>query len=227
MSDNLLELNIIRHSGQHVADLKAAGYEVVSPADFSEIKAMVEATGRGGQTPMLSLNRNDFTRKDAFWLFLTKDGQPVAGTAARYADLGGERFDSYLRRTSREQYGRDSDPIASIAPPVLDRISGRLIYLGELEVHPSRRGRVKLLYRLTRVLMGMAALKWPDFDVIYAFVPREHVKLADGYGFNWKIPRAITWADPVPKGRLNDHWLVAISRDDFAHFWSGPEAFDS
>ncbi len=226
MPDNLFELNIIRHCGTHVAELKGAGYDVVAPSDYAQIAEMVDITGRRKQTPMMSLNRNDFTRKDAFWLFLVKDGKPVAGTAARYTDLGGESFESYLRRTSREQYRRDTDPIAAIAPPVTDELNGRLIYFGELELHPEHRGKVKLLYRFSRVMMGMAALKWPDFDAMYAFVPKEHVKLADGYGFTWKVPRAITWADPVPKGRLNDHWLVAARRREFEHAWSGPDAFD-
>lgn len=226
MSDNLFELNVIRHCGRHVAELKQAGFDVVAPADFSEIAQLVQATGRRKQTPMLSLERNDFTRKDAFWLFLMQDGQPVAGTAALQIDLGGEGFDSYLRRTSRAQYGREGDPIRGIAPPVQDLLTGRLIYLGELELHPDHRGRVRQLYRFARVMMGMAALKWPDFDAFYAFVPKEHIKLADGYGFSWKVPRAITWADPVPKGRRNDHWLVASRRVDFEHGWAGDDPFD-
>ena len=226
MFRNLLELSLIRHSGQHVADLNAAGYEVVAPSDFAEISEMVSATGRNQQTPMMSLNRNDFTRNDAFWVFLLENGRPVAGTAARYTDLGGESFESYFRRTSREQYGRDKDPVDRIAAPVLERLDGRLIYLGELELHPEHRGRPRQLFRLTRVLMAMSVLKWPSFDAIYAFVPKHHVKLADGYGFSWKVPRAITWTDPPPLGRRDDHWLVATSRVDFEHAWSGPDTFD-
>ncbi|MEX0285128.1 MAG: hypothetical protein AB3N23_11005 [Paracoccaceae bacterium] len=226
MAQNLVELNIIRHSGKHLAELTAAGLEVVAPTDFAQIADMVEATGRNRQTPMLSLNRNDFTNRDAFWLFLMKDGQPIAGTAARYTDLGGESFDSYLRRTSKEQYGRQSDPILSVAPPVVSALQGRLIYLGELELHPDHRGRPWQLYRYARIMMGMAVLRWPNFNALYAFVPKQHLKLADGYGFSWKVPRAITWADPVPEGRLNDHWLVATFREDFAHAWSGEEPFD-
>jgi len=224
MADNLYELDIIRHCGTHHAELNAAGYDIVAPSDFADIGRMVDETGRRKQTPMMALNRNDFTRRDAFWLFLLHNGKPVAGTAARYTDLSGEPFQAYMRRTSREQYRRDKDPIVSIAEPVLQNVSGRLIYLGELELHPQHRGKVKLLYRFVRVLMGMAALKWPDFNMIYAFVPKEHVKLTDGYGFTWKVPRAITWTDPVPKGRLNDHWLVGTSRSDFLHAWSGKYA---
>jgi len=226
MQENLFELNVLRHSGTHVAELAAAGYDVVAPSNFGEISEMVAATGRNQQTPMMSLNRNDFTRRDAFWLFLVRDGKPIAGTAARYTDLAGESFDSFLRRTSREQYQRETDPIVSVAPPVMERLKGRLIYLGELELHPGHRGKARKLFRFAHVMMGMAALKWPEFEMMYAFVPKQHVKLADGYGFTWKVPRAITWSDPVPLGRLNDHWLVATSRVDFEHAWAGPNSMD-
>lgn len=227
MAASLSELNIIRHCSDHLSELAKEGYEVEAPDDFGRISDMVGRTGRRRQTPMMTLARNDFTRKDAFWFFLMRDSEPVAGTAAMYIDLGGESFDSYLRRTSQEQYHRDEDPIAAIAPPVNAHVQGRLIYLGELEMHPGHRGRPRTLFRFARVMMGLSALKWPEFDVMYAFVPKEHLKLADGYGFTWRVPRAITWAEPVPKGRLNDHWLVATSRDDFVHAWAGAKPFDS
>ena len=69
-----------------------------------------------------------------------------------------------------------------------------------------------------RMLQAMSALKWPHFEAMYAFIPANHVKLTDGYDFSWKIPAAITWKEPVPQGRLNDHW--AVDRVDFEHIWS-------
>lgn len=220
MFQNLVDLEILKRSSEHLQALQSEGYEVSAPRDYSLITNAVAKTGRKQQTPMLSLARNDFTRGDAFWLFLEKDGEPVAGCAAKFCDLKGEAFDAYLRRTSQAQYQRSTDPIVHVAKPVVDKLCGSLIYIGELEFSPEHRGKPKVLYAFLRLLQALAALKWPDFHAMYAILPNNHIKFSDGYGFNWKIPAAITWQEPIPAGRLNDHWIVAIDRLDFDHCWS-------
>ena len=216
----MVELDLAKRAEQYLQALHTVGFDLVAPEDYTLIEPMVRATGRATQTPMLSISRNDFTHGDAFWLFLTlSDGTIVGGCAARFYNLRGEEFESYLRRTSQSQYDRDRDPILSVAPPVARDIGGRLVYLGELEIHPEYRGRAKVLKSYFRMLQALAAMKW-DFDWMYAFVPNDHVKLTDVYGFTWKMPRAITWREPVPQGRRNDHWMVAISRRHFDHVWS-------
>lgn len=216
----MIELELTKRAGRYLQALQTLGFDLDAPDDFTKIELMVQATGRTMQTPMLSISRNDFTRGDAFWLFLTLSGSGVVGgCAARFYDLRGEEFEAYLRRTSRWQYDRDRDPILSVAPPVAREIGGRLVYLGELEIHPHYRGRTKVLKSYFRTLQALAAMKW-EFDWMYAFVPDDHVKLTDAYGFTWKMPRAITWREPMPQGRRNDHWMVAISRRHFEHIWS-------
>ena len=220
LPDNLIGLDIKLRCAQHLATVHAAGYDVYAPRDYEEIPGLVERTGRQKQSPMLSISRNDFAHGDAFWLFLMRDGEAVGGCAAKFSDLRDEPFDAYLRRTSKAQYGRKSDPIATVAGPIVEDLRGRLIYVGELELHPEHRGKVNLLFAFMRLLHGLAADMWSEFDWIYAFVPKEHVKLCDGYGFSWKLPRAITWVEPVPAGRLNSHWLVATKRSHFKHMWA-------
>ena len=216
----MIELELTKQAGRYLQALQTAGFDLIAPDDYSQIESLVLATGRKAQTPMLSVSRNDFTRGDAFWLFLSlSGGGVVGGCAARFYDLRGEEFEAYLRRTSRWQYDRETDPILSVAPPVAREIGGRLVYLGELEIHPEHRGKAKVLKSYFRMLQALAAMKW-DFDWMYAFVPDDHVKLTDAYGFTWKMPRAITWRDPEPQGRRNDHWMVAISRRHFDHVWS-------
>lgn len=141
MMQNLIDLDIIKRSCEHLSALQSERYEVSAPRNYSEIAKAVARTGRQRQTPMFSIQRNDFTRAEAFWLFLEKDGAPVAGCAAKYCDLMGESIEAYLRRTSMSQYQRSADPIASVARPVIEKLHGRLICIGGLEILPEHRGR--------------------------------------------------------------------------------------
>ncbi|MDJ0629825.1 MAG: hypothetical protein QNJ44_16320 [Rhodobacter sp.] len=216
----MIELEITRRAAGYLAALNHDGYDIYVPKEFSEVPGLVSATGRKVQTPMLSVTRNDFTVGSAFYQFLTKNNRYVGGCAACYYDLGDEPFEAFIRRTSKNQYRRTSDPIHHIAAPVAEEIGGRLIYLGELELSGGERGRMSVLQPFFRILMGLAAIKWWPFDWMYAFVPDRHIKLTDHYGFRWKCEHAITWSEPVPEGRLNDHWLVALNRRQFTHSWT-------
>ncbi len=188
--------------------------------DFSLVEELFPSTGRNTQTPMMAVSRQDFSRAEAFWLFLTKEGVVVGGMGVKFVDLGGECIESYLRRTSRHQYGRSKDPIASVAAPVRDELAGKLIYFGELEFAENSRGHPEVLRSFTRLAQILAAVHWPSFDWMYAFIPDEHFRLAREYGFTWYCPNAITWTDPPPQGRLDSHWIMAASKSHFAHLLS-------
>ena len=212
-----LRMRVSRAAQQHLLDLTNRGFDVFSPEDFTSVPHMVAESGRTAQSPMLSIDRNDFVRSDAFWLFLMREGLCVGGCAARRYDLAGESLESYLRRTSQSQYNTPSDPIKSVAKP-LRRITGRLIYIGELQLHESVRGNVRVLSPFFHMAQALAALEW-EFDWIYAFVPLAHRRLVVDYGFNFYVKDAITWHDPVPEGRRNDHVLVALDFESFSHLW--------
>ncbi|MEL7114479.1 MAG: hypothetical protein AAGP08_02635, partial [Pseudomonadota bacterium] len=149
----------------------------------------------------------------------------VGGCAACRYDLRGDDFGDFLRRTSAQQYGR-ADPIQSVAAPVLDRLKGQLIYIGELQLHPSFRGQIAVLRAYTGMLQALAVMKW-DFDFMYAFVPIEHRRLIEIYGFNWWCDNAILWRGTPPPGRRNDHILCGTSKVDFRHHWGFKTIFAS
>ena len=205
-------------------EIEKLGYDVHATSDFDEIDQLVPQTGRARQTPMMSPARLDFTRREAFWAFLMKDGEAIGGAGVKYVDLEGEAFTDYLQRTSRAQYDRDSDPIASFAAPVADLINGRLIYIGELEFRRELRGNLRLLEAFVKVLQGLAALKWPKFDWIYAIIPEEHLKFAHLYSFTVTIPDALTWVEPVPAGRLDSHAILALEGRHVGHVLKSAQA---
>ena len=214
----MIELDISRRAQEHLSALTERGYDVMVPDDYAQIPSLVLQTGRPRQNPMHAISRNDFTKEDAFWLFLTHNGRVVGGTAACRYDLRQDSFEDFLRRTSAQQYGR-SEPIQSIAKPIREHVEGQLIYLGELQLHPDFRGNIVILTAFFRMLKALSALKW-EFDYMYAFIPQEHRRLISIYGFNWWVEHAIRWRGTPPPGRKNDHIFCAISRLDFEHHWS-------
>lgn len=219
MSVDIFELNVLQKSAPILTSIEKRGYRIIAPEDFSQVPGLVSQTGRIQQTPMLSVTENDFTLGNAFYLFLQHEGRAIGGAASRLIDLHGESFETYIRRSSQYQYHRDADPIATVARPVAQEIGGQIIYLGELQFSEEHRGNPLVLGNFVRLLQALSALKWPNFDWMYAFVPRSHAKLASLYGFTWQIPNAITWKDPAPRGRKDDHCMLAISKPHFDHVW--------
>lgn len=219
MRANRPQLNVLARSAPYLALLEARGYEVHSPRDFDTVPVLAAQTGRNRQTPTMSVSRNDFARGDAYWLFLMRDNKAVGSAAARLINLGDEPADSYLRRTFCAQYEYENQ-IGEIAPPVNEELSGKLIYFGELEFHPDHRKQPEVLSAFVRLLQATSFTLWPEFDTIFAFIPKEHMHLMWGYGFTTYVPNAVEWNVPVPKGRKSDHCLVTTKRSHFLHLWS-------
>lgn len=219
----MIQNDLVIQSAALLERLNGLGFDILAEDDFEVIQSKVANTGKENQSPMFSLTRNDFTRGTAFWAFLMKDGKEVGGVAARYYDLRGESLESYLHRTSNAQYGGGDRAIESIAAPVSDNLGGRLIYIGELYISKEARGNLKVLSAFIRLSVVLAAMTWQDFDWVYAFIPKEQARLADAYGFTYRLPKAITWKPPEPQGRLNSHIMIAINSADYLHLLSSGE----
>lgn len=197
--------------------LEDAGFSIYSPKNINEVPDLMEKTGRKVQSAMLSLANNDFTSASGEFLFLMKDGEPIAGVRAKLCDLQDETFESHQRRAVQQWYGTDVDQLQSVARPLNKLIQGKHIYAGELEFRQDFRGSRRITTAFVRVLIASAFLKWNDATSIYCIIPERHGHLATDYGFNTKIRKAFLWREPIPGGRLHD-WMVAVSsRDQLLH----------
>lgn len=197
--------------------LTDAGFTLYAPKNISEVPDLMARTGRIAQSAMLSLANNDFTSATGEFLFLMKDGEPIAGCRAKLVDLEDESFESHQRRTVQQWYDTDCDKIVSIAKPLNKLIQGKHIYVGELEFRKDFRGSVKITTAFLRVVVTSSFLKWPDIRCVYCILPERHRRLAVDYGFNTTVRNAFTWKGCPPGGRLQD-WLVAVSsRDQLLH----------
>ncbi len=198
--------------------LSAKGFEFQVTDDFNMAESLLNEVGRETQ-PMLSISRLDPTTTDTFWAFLFADGKAVASSAARYFELGRESLESYLRRTSRQQYRREDDPIEWIAPSLSSDLSGNIIYLGELQIKDQYKGHFSVAVSFVNLVTILAGLQFSRFDWMFAYIPFKHRRLIFDYGFSVSYRSPITWKEPVPPRRLNDHIIIAQSRAHFEDNW--------
>lgn len=212
----MFQMDLISRAATHLAKLKSFGYDVIATDSFSEVESLVAQTGKPFRSPMFDLRRNDFVQGRAFWLFLVRDGKVLGGLAAKSLPLGQETFEAYMRRVSGNQFDAEA-PLASIAPPVLERLCGHLVYFGELHFSPEGRGRRSVLREYSRLAVVLAAMSWPDFDWMYATIPFEQRSLQDLYGFPIITHAAFKWREPVPYLHKNSHAMIYMSKLDFVH----------
>ncbi|MDQ2090535.1 hypothetical protein [Marimonas arenosa] len=213
----MIQNDLLVQSAKILKTLNELGYDCLAEDDFDTIPEKVFDFGKPFQSPPFDVLRNDFTRGQAFWAFLMKDGERVGGLAAQCQDLRGEPFDQYLIRTARGQYGGGQAAIEWVSPAATAVMNGKLIYVGELYFSDRARGSRRVLTAFARLCMILVKMTWPDLDWIYAFVPREQQRFADYYAFTYKLPQAVRWADPEPRGRASDHFLVGIPTRDIEH----------
>lgn len=213
----MIQNDLLIQSAKILKALNDLGFDCQAEDDFETIQNKVFGFGKPFQSPPFDNLRNDFTRGQAFWAFLMKDGERVGGLAAQCQDLRGEPFDKFLIRTARGQYGGGQTAIEWVSPAATAMIQGKIIYVGELFVNENARGSRRVLTAYARLSLILMKMTWPDLDWIYAFVPREQARFADYYGFTYRLPQAVKWASPEPRGRASDHFLVAIPARDFEH----------
>lgn len=211
----MTQTQIFKHTAAILSRLAERGIEIYEPSSFSEVPRLLNETGQPSMQPMMSLERNDFAVGEAFWLFLRKEGRCIGGISAKITNLQTEPFSEYLARTSINQYGSSGPAIADFAPQ-LDLMKGRLIYFGGVHISKGHQGSREVLSDLAHYARLLAASYW-KFDWMYTIVDYAHRRLAVDYGFDWRIRKALSWHEPIPDGRSNDHMILASSVMDFEH----------
>lgn len=208
--------------------MKERGLGLAQTTDFEEAEDRALAIGKPSFTPMLSSALNDFSKDEAFWLFLQKRGKDVGCVAARRDSLYSESLSEYWTRTQRRYYGLSaSEASHSHAPAALNEIRGSVVYMGEFFIAKAARGSRNQLALFTHVLQSYVHIKWKP-DWIYAFVRKNDNRRGYGveYGFNRHIPVAQSWPCP-PEGRQNGEYLTATSREEVLHmaasYWRNPD----
>ncbi|SLN62156.1 hypothetical protein PEL8287_03382 [Roseovarius litorisediminis] len=175
--------------------------------------------GKGGLTAKLSGHFNDFTEESGFWLFMKEDGNYVAAVATRFDTIGRDSMPDYMIRTMRRHYPHGSgETLLEFTRALPPGFHGRMAYIGELFVHPGRRGSLQKLRYFMMLLHSCIASKW-QVDWVYAMMRDRDVKrgFATNYGFSMQLPGVAKWAKPMPAGRGDSEWLVALSSQHLEH----------
>lgn len=219
-----MQVDLIRTGAKYLAELERQGLQFEVSQDFGRIPKMVEQTGRDYQLPTFCVTRNDHTRGRVFWAFLKdqRSERYIATVAALLQDIGEEPFDEYLHRLANSQYpARSGSTLAHVSTPMVEKIGGNLVYVGELQVAKSHQGRRNLVASFMRLVQILALMEWPQLDWIYAFVQHRHVKTGKDkdFGFLQRLPKAQTWHDPVPEKRASSEWWVGSPRNELLAFF--------
>lgn len=212
-------LDLIKVGGACVGALTEKGCDIEVMTDFEAAEALVRSMGKDSVTAKLSGHFNDFTEESGFWLVMREEGQFAAAVATRFDHVGRESMGDYMIRTMRRHYPHESgETILHFTDALPPGFHGRMAYIGELFVHPDRRGSRRKLRYLMILLHCCIATKW-TVDWTYAMMRDRDVMagFATTYGFTVQLPGVAEWAQPAPPGRGNSEWLVALSSDHLAH----------
>ncbi len=212
-----------------LARLAALGVstQVLSRIDAHE--ARMTELGKANHYPMISTNWNDFSEREAFGLMLRQNGRDIGGVAGRFIDLGRQTHDDHWRQSYRRMYGGGEVVPVRRACPASTKVSGRIVYLGELYLAEESRG-IGGVSALTLYLMHtLVALRWSP-DWIYGFMRAQDVLRgkAAQYGFTRAYPGAQKWREEGDR-RSSAEYLVLMREEELVasagHFAVEPGQF--
>ena len=216
------------------ARLQALGIDISLSYDVKAVQALAEKIKKPYFTKELSHSFNDFTPNNAFWLTLNAadTGKTVGVIGARMDNLRSADVLDFMQaqatRLHSDNGGDAFDP--EHYPPVIDRMSGKVVYIGDFFVIDNHRGLKNLDKRALIFYVDICvAIAW-DFDWVYAFIRRPHAE--QGYINTYcgviSYPEGRFWHSP-PEARSDSEYFTTMDRADFAYlvklFLKRPEAF--
>lgn len=223
--ESLRTLDFVEASETCIRRLAKSGISVEMSTDFAQIQSDAIQLQKPYFTKQLSSEYNDFTEESAFWfrIFHASEagGKELVGlVGARRDNLNPGEFVDVLGRQMVRLYGVNGETpiITDVFPPVFHDIKGSVVYIGDLFIDESHRGRTKLDKRALLVLLFITAHQKWSFDWLYAFVRKEHGERGYlvTYGFTRVYLAALLWKDP-PSERSDTDQLACIDRADLAY----------
>jgi GNAT superfamily N-acetyltransferase len=190
-------------------------------ADFGRALELVNEMGRAGLTEHFSPDLNTYTPPVAFWLrAVDGGGATVAFAAARLDDLGPMTLVDYWRAYWRRCYPAASGrcELAADQPAFSAAVTGRVVYLGEMWVHPDWRGR-GLASLFAPAIQLLALARWEP-DWLYVWMrPSLYRSGFDNLtcAFSRVYPRGIHWR--TPPATIDDDLCVAMNSRADALYW--------
>lgn len=194
--------------------LAGHGLRVEIVSDYRRISELSAIAGKDYLTPLSSPNHNDFTQENCICLCAWSGETPVIFGVARLEDIGGEPIAEYWERSLARAYPSSGNRrIRDVAPEITDRVSGRLVYFGDLYVMKGWRGGRVALRAFTAIGHLLVSLKW-DPDWTYCFLRASSLGRAANfyYNFNLFVPKPFEWVGDVAHPRSNSEAAAFLGR---------------
>ena len=200
---------------KNVDVLSAEKLSIEQTSDFGAVQEAIAVVGKEYLTPHLDIDRNDFTPANCFWIIVSDSTGPVALSGCRLDDLAGEPVDQFWQRWFRRAY---PGGVTEIAESLIDRLSGRICYMGDLYVREDRRGKAKLMSAAAAAAHVLVSLRW-DPDVTFAFIREAHALrgAVQRYHFSQSVRFSKRFSDVHP-GRTDDEVCAMLPRADLHHW---------
>lgn len=221
--------------------LRERGFIVEQTSDFDKVMTIVKEVGKPYLTRELSPAYNDFKEHDCFWLLISHvsadaksptEPELIGVIGCRCDDLRSQPVMPFMARQLRRLYGDDDNEAidSDHYPPVLDRMHGKIVYIGDFYVKETFRGLKHLPKRAVIFLVyAYAAMEW-SFDWAYAMIRKEHADIGfiTTYCGSVSYPEGRWWVN-APDYRDDSEFFVAMDSADFRYlvrlFLKKPHAF--
>lgn len=210
-SETLREDCLIRLASLALSKIENGGFAMRFSRDLREFEKEMAAIGKPENYPMISPEWHDFASGDAVGLLLKNEGNVVGGVAARFLNLGSDSLAEHWHQSYRRLYPGSVDPVESRVSAA-KTMRGRLVYEGELYLHPDWRGARVNLPAVSHYMHVLCALKWKP-DWIYAFMRIEGLGCAPWYGWTHQHLAAQRWLRGVER-RSDKECLVSVTYDE-------------
>ena len=208
-------------------ELEAMGVALSVSQDFETVKEKFQMLGKS-LGPASSPDTVLLTETNAFYVFATKQGVPVAGFAVRIDDLGEGDVNEFLKRSIHVIFGKK---VAHTKYNVFaNRRWGKAAFFGDLKAETARAlsGEGGKILRLAFMYAHYWAFKNFGVDTSYCFLREADFRRGAHYGFTtwdpfvWETEETIypdgnpAWVMQTTKERLPS--MLASVVDSLTHF---------
>ena len=194
----------------------------IAPAIVQEAISYEDSKSKPYVTSVTDPMKHVFTSDNCFWLFLRHEGTIVATGCALLHRLRHESLHDFYDTTLRFLYPEEAHleiPRRRL-PAVADRMTGNIVYLGDLYIHPKHQGNRSINASLMALLLhANALLNWPDLDYVYCFMRQRDSRFGAGtrYGFTTTWPGCLSYSWPISTEPGENHFAF-IESTDLAEF---------
>ncbi|WP_150525087.1 hypothetical protein [Roseibium sediminis] len=196
------QMELVKALGIYTNLIEDLGLVVTQEYDFNYLADICDDAHEHRLSEQFSPRYFDFTPDNSFWVCVSnRRGDILSFQAARLDYLAGISLKQHWAAQQRRIY---CDPYPDQEPELgvnhayaTEKITGRVVYHGEMWLHPDLRGGRKLGGPICRIGQLLAFLKW-DFDYIYCFISDvlHHKGFTAAQGYQNCEPFGTDWVRP-------------------------------